>query len=90
MWRLRVTNGPRTRNGDSYKTTDGGKSWEKILYKGPESGVNDLVMDPRDPDILYATIWQRTRLKWNDPRTYEIIKTMGSGKPPMEVKNGNN
>ncbi len=38
-----------------YKSTDGGESWEKILYKGPESGVNDLVMDPRDPEVLYAT-----------------------------------
>ena len=60
-----------------YKTTDGGNSWEKILYKGPESGVNDMVMDPRDPDIIYATTWQRTRLKWHDPRTYESHKNNG-------------
>ncbi|MCK5137219.1 MAG: hypothetical protein KAR19_15650 [Bacteroidales bacterium] len=60
-----------------YKTTDGGKSWEKILYKGPESGVNDIVMDPRDPDVIYATTWQRTRLKWHDPRTYENHKNNG-------------
>ncbi len=60
-----------------YKTTDGGTNWEKILYKGPESGVNDLVMDPRDPEVLYATTWQRTRLKWNDPRTYESHKNNG-------------
>jgi len=68
-----------TRNKERglFKTTDGGESWEKILYKGPESGVNDLVMDPRDPEILYATIWQRTRLKWNDPRTYEHHKNNG-------------
>jgi len=68
-----------TRNKERglFKTTDGGESWEKILYKGPESGVNDLAMDPRDPEILYATIWQRTRLKWNDPRTYEHHKNNG-------------
>ena len=60
-----------------YKTTDGGDSWKKILYKGPESGVNDMVMDPRDPDIIYATTWQRTRLKWHDPRTYENHKNNG-------------
>ena len=68
-----------TRNKERglFKTTNGGESWEKILYKGPESGVNDLVMDPRDPEILYATIWQRTRLKWNDPRTYEHHKNNG-------------
>jgi photosystem II stability/assembly factor-like uncharacterized protein len=77
-----------------YKTSDGGKTWDKILYKGPESGVNDLVMDPRDPDILYATTWQRTRLKWNDPRTYEnhknngVWKTTDGGKNWKQLKQG--
>jgi len=77
-----------------YKTTDGGESWEKILYKGPESGVNDLVMDPRDPEILYATTWQRTRQKWNDPRTYEshknngVWKTTDGGKNWKQLSNG--
>ena len=77
-----------------YKTTDGGENWEKILYKGPESGVNDLVMDPRDPEVLYATTWQRTRLKWHDPRTYEdhknngIWKTSDGGKNWKRLTNG--
>ena len=68
-----------TRNEERglYKTTDGGISWEKILYKGDESGVNDMVMDPRDPDMIYATTWQRTRLKWNDPRTCSHHKNNG-------------
>ncbi|RLD59359.1 MAG: hypothetical protein DRI97_01185 [Bacteroidetes bacterium] len=70
-----------------YKTTDGGESWEKILYKGPESGVNDLVMDQRDPEVLYATTWQRTRLKWNDPRTYETHKDNGIWKTTNGGKN---
>ncbi len=60
-----------------YKTINGGESWEKILFKGPESGVIDLVMDPRNPDIIYATTWQRTRLKWNDPRTFENHQNNG-------------
>jgi photosystem II stability/assembly factor-like uncharacterized protein len=77
-----------------YKTTDGGLNWEKILYVGPESGVNDLVMDPRDPEVLYATTWQRTRLKWNDPRTYEdhkhngIWKTTNGGQSWKQLKEG--
>ncbi len=70
-----------------YKTTDGGENWERILYKGPESGVNDLVMDPRDPEILYATTWQRTRLKWNDPRTYANHKNNGVWKSSNGGKN---
>jgi photosystem II stability/assembly factor-like uncharacterized protein len=51
-----------------YKSTNGGESWDKILYVDDQTGVIDLVMDPSDPSTLYAATWQRTRLKWNDPR----------------------
>ncbi len=77
-----------------FKTTDGGGNWEKVLYRGPESGVNDVVMDPRDPDVLYATTWQRTRQKWNDPRTYAhhrnngVWKTTDGGQSWKQLKKG--
>ena len=51
-----------------YKTTDGGESWEKILYIDEKTGAIDLVMAPDDPNTLYASTWQRIRHKWNDPR----------------------
>lgn len=51
-----------------FKTTDGGKTWTHVLKISPKTGVNDLAMDPTDPDILYAGAWQRQRRKWNDPR----------------------
>ena len=51
-----------------FKTTDGGKTWTKILYRSPRTGAIDLVMDPRNPDVLYAATWQRIRRKWSDPR----------------------
>ena len=54
-----------------YKTMDGGKTWKKILFVDPHTGVNDLVLDPLEPDTIYCTTWQRIRLKWNDPRTYQ-------------------
>src|SRR6056297_1139481 len=44
-----------------YKTTDGGKNWEKILGEGEWTGATDLIMDPRNPDILYAATWDRHR-----------------------------
>ena len=44
-----------------YKTTDGGKSWSNILSFDEHTGVNDIVMDPRNPDILYASSFQRRR-----------------------------
>lgn len=51
-----------------FKTVDGGGSWTKVLYKSPRTGAIDLVMDPFDPNTLYAASWQRTRRKWSDPR----------------------
>ena len=44
-----------------YKTTDGGKTWKKILEISENTGVNNIVMDPRNPDVLYASSEQRRR-----------------------------
>ena len=69
-----------------FKTTDGGKTWTESLKISPRTGVNDLAMDPGDPNILYAGAWQRQRRKWNDPRVEPgfseggIFKTTDAGK----------
>jgi len=44
-----------------YKTTDGGETWKAVLTVDEHTGVNDVVMDPRDPQILYASTLQRRR-----------------------------
>lgn len=44
-----------------YKTEDGGKTWNKVLEISEHTGVNNIIMDPRDPDVLYATSEQRRR-----------------------------
>jgi len=44
-----------------YKTTDGGKTWNKVLNISENTGVNNVIMDPRNPDLLYATSEQRRR-----------------------------
>lgn len=44
-----------------YKTTDGGKSWEQVLAISENTGVTDVILDPRNPDILYAASYQRRR-----------------------------
>ncbi len=51
-----------------YKTTDGGETWNKVLYIDERTGAIDLVIHPDDPGTLYAATWQRVREKWNDPR----------------------
>lgn len=47
-----------------YKTTDGGKSWKKILFRNDSTGAIELVMDPSNPDVLYAALWQAGRNPW--------------------------
>ena len=44
-----------------YKTTDGGKTWNLILSKGEYTGANEVHLDPRDPDVVYASLHQRLR-----------------------------
>lgn len=44
-----------------YKTTDGGKNWEKILYTNDKSGVADMVMDPQNPDKLFVALYEHRR-----------------------------
>lgn len=44
-----------------YKSSDGGENWAAVLSAGPWTGVTDIVIDPRDPDRLYAATWQRQR-----------------------------
>lgn len=60
-----------------FKTADGGKTWTKVLYIDQNTGVYDLVLDPKDPNIIYCTTWERIRQKWNDPRTYETTANNG-------------
>tara|TARA_R110002096_G_scaffold30459_15_gene90767 strand:- start:77 stop:2563 length:2487 start_codon:yes stop_codon:yes gene_type:complete len=54
-----------------YKTTDGGKNWQRVLYVNERTGAVDLVINPDNPDVLYAATWQRIRRHWNDPRIEE-------------------
>jgi photosystem II stability/assembly factor-like uncharacterized protein len=44
-----------------YKTTDGGKTWKRILYISENTGINEILMDPRNPEVLYASSEQRRR-----------------------------
>lgn len=47
-----------------YKTTNGGRTWTQILAGGPYTGVTDVLIDPRNPDVLYAATHQRQRTVW--------------------------
>ena len=47
-----------------FKSTDGGNTWKKILYESPKAGAADLIIDRRNPEVLYATTWQVYRKAW--------------------------
>ena len=47
-----------------YRTTDGGKTWEKTLYVDARTGAADLAWDPQNPDVLYASMWSVRRQPW--------------------------
>ncbi len=47
-----------------YRTKDGGKNWEKILYENEETGIADLVVDPSNPNKLIAAMWEFGRKPW--------------------------
>jgi len=74
-----------------YKTTDGGKTWTPVLQISENTGVADVVMDPRDPDVLYASAWQRRRRQWTyiggGPES-ALYKSTDAGKSWTKITNG--
>ncbi|MER9128036.1 hypothetical protein NKH81_34490 [Mesorhizobium sp. M0959] len=48
-----------------FRSKDGGKTWQKALYRNSDAGAVDISMDPNNPRILFATIWQTRRSFWN-------------------------
>lgn len=48
-----------------YKTTDGGKTWQKTLYINDSTGIIDLAINPTNPNQLWASSWERTRKAWD-------------------------
>jgi len=48
-----------------FRTKDGGATWQKILYKDDHAGAVDLVIDPHNPNVLFAAIWDANRTPWS-------------------------
>ena len=55
--------GPNPERG-VYRTRDGGRAWERVLFRDDRTGAVDLAVDPADPDVLYATLWEVYRRPW--------------------------
>lgn len=55
--------GPNEQRG-VFRSQDGGATWERVLFGGPKAGAVDLALDPTNPRVLYAAIWEAYRTPW--------------------------
>jgi photosystem II stability/assembly factor-like uncharacterized protein len=56
--------GPNAERG-IFRTTDGGKTWDKVLYKDDNTGGIDVAFDPHNPNIIFGALWQARRTSWS-------------------------
>lgn len=74
-----------------YKTTDAGKTWEKILYINEKAGVADVAIDPTNPETIYASSWEFRRLPYlfnSGGNGSGMYKSTDGGKTWKELTNG--
>ena len=74
-----------------YKTTDAGNTWQKILNISENTGVSDLVLDPRNPDVIYCSSYQRRRTQWtliNGGPEGAVYKSIDGGKSFDKLSGG--
>ncbi len=74
-----------------FRSTDGGATWDKVLFVDAQTGAVDLVMDPQNPDVMYAATYQRLRRAWGfnggGPGS-GVYKTSDGGNSWTELTNG--
>jgi photosystem II stability/assembly factor-like uncharacterized protein len=61
--------GPNDERG-IFRSDDGGKTWKKVLYKDDRTGGSDVILDPKNPRIVYASLWEDTLGPWEDANQY--------------------
>ncbi|MEM8667107.1 MAG: hypothetical protein AAGG48_06300 [Planctomycetota bacterium] len=80
-------NSPNKQRG-VFRTTDGGQSWQRILYANDEAAAIDLVMDPTQPNTLYASLWQRGEPGQHPQSASGVYKTTDGGTTWDRLENG--
>jgi photosystem II stability/assembly factor-like uncharacterized protein len=57
--------GPNEERG-LFRSTDGGQTWQKVIYKDENTGASDVEIDPSNPDVIYASMWEAREGPWED------------------------
>jgi photosystem II stability/assembly factor-like uncharacterized protein len=65
--------GPNEERG-IYRSTDGGETWKKVLYKDQNTGGSDVLIEPSNPNVVYAALWEARLGPWEDGNSYEGTK----------------
>ncbi len=84
------TTGPQQERG-VYRTTDGGKTWTRVLFADPNTGCSGLTMDPSNPDVLLAGMWQvemHTWAEWSGGPGSAVYKSTDGGSTWKKLENG--
>lgn len=76
-----------------FRSTDGGATWQKVLYKGENTGASDVAIDPSNPNIVYACLWQSRLGPWEDNNGFEgtgggIFKSTDGGSTWKKIGKG--
>jgi photosystem II stability/assembly factor-like uncharacterized protein len=84
--------GPNEERG-IFLSSDGGQNWQKVLYKSDGIGGSDVEMDPSNPDVVYASLWEMRLGPWEDGNEYQgsgggLFKSTDGGKNWTPLTNG--
>jgi len=84
--------GPNPERG-IFRSTDGGSTWQKVLYKNENTGASDVAIDPSNPRIVYACLWQSRLGPWEDNNAFEVtggglLKSTDDGRTGEQIGKG--
>jgi len=84
--------GPNEERG-LFRSTDGGQSWQKVIYKDENTGASDVQIDPVNPDVVYASMWEAREGPWEDNNEFNgtgggLFKSVDGGNTWHPLTNG--
>jgi photosystem II stability/assembly factor-like uncharacterized protein len=84
--------GPNEERG-LYRSTDGGQTWQKVIYKNENTGASDVEIDPSNPDVIYASMWEVREGPWEDGNEVNgtgggLFKSTDGGNTWNQLTNG--